>query len=84
MKGLVYWGLFALVLFGAYSFADSYGYIPHSVEMPISAEQSWIVGETKECSSHALDALIARQIGEDPGYVLGQLTATMGHNTRSE
>jgi len=45
------------------------GYVQHSVETSISMQDDWIIGETKECVSAALDFRTAQHLGEEPGYV---------------
>ena len=47
---------------------DSTGYISHKVETSISAQSSWMVGESKSCTSIPFDAELGSALGEKPGY----------------
>ena len=47
---------------------DSSGYISHEVEATITAQSTWMVGESKECLSYPLDSQSARALGKEPGY----------------
>jgi hypothetical protein len=47
------------------------GYSQHSVETSISMDGNWIVGETKECKSYPLSPMVAKFVGDEPGYAAG-------------
>lgn len=75
-------GLGALLiwyLFQAYDWVvDSSGYVSHSVEASISAQQNWIVGETKPCFSVPLDKNTAKLLNKSVGYVAETITCDDG------
>ena len=74
--------LFALALLGAmwagWDVIDSQGWIPHTVQTKISAKENWFVGETKECSSYALDRDSAKVINKPVGSVVEQIDCDDG------
>lgn len=43
--------LLGAAIYGGYQKLESVGYISHSVETVITAQGSWMVGESKECTS---------------------------------
>jgi hypothetical protein len=53
-----------------YEMIDEHGLIEHSVQSRITAEPSWIVGETKDCTSYPL---ASAQGNLDQGYAVGAL-----------
>jgi hypothetical protein len=54
------------------------GYARHSVETSISAQQNWIVGETKACSSFPLRDMEAYRLGKEPGYIAASINCDDG------
>jgi hypothetical protein len=52
---------------------DSTGYISHKVESTITADPSWINGESRTCISHPLDAQNAGELDKPAGYALSGL-----------
>lgn len=54
------------------------GYVQHSIETSISAQQSWMVRETKDCSSAALDSETAINLGKEAGYVASSINCGDG------
>jgi len=62
------------VAIGPASWADVYdgvmpdGYARHSVETSITVDENWIVGETKDCKSYPLIPVVAKFVGNEPGY----------------
>ncbi len=49
---------------------DGTGYISHRVESPITADPSWLIGETETCVSRPLDRDNARILNKPTGYAL--------------
>jgi hypothetical protein len=49
---------------------DSTGYISHKVESTITADPSWIIGESRTCTSNPLDLLSAKELHKPIGYAL--------------
>jgi hypothetical protein len=43
--------LLGAALYGGYQWLESDGYISHTVETVITAQNNWFVGESKECTS---------------------------------
>jgi hypothetical protein len=71
-------GLFIIcLLIIFYQWADS-NWIPHHADTMISAEESWFVGESKECVSSPLDTKTAAAVGKDAGYAVDSLTCDSG------
>jgi hypothetical protein len=72
------------VVYPVYSGLDSLGWISHREETTITAEVSWFVGESKECTSYPLDAAMARATGKETGYAVASLFCDSGpvHNVR--
>ena len=78
--GLIALAIIATVLYSLYlMFAsdpvapkelDSTGYISHRVESTITADPTWINGESRTCISHPLDAQNAAYLGKRAGYAL--------------
>ena len=54
------------------------GYARHSVETSVSAQQNWIVGEIKECSSLPLRDMEAYRLGKEPGYIAASINCDDG------
>jgi hypothetical protein len=57
---------------------DSTGYISHKVESTITADPSWINGESRTCISHPLDAQSASELDKPAGYALWGLDCSGG------
>jgi hypothetical protein len=57
---------------------DATGYISHRVESTITADPSWIIGETKTCISNPLDSLNAGVLQKPVGYALWGLQCGPG------
>lgn len=64
--------------FGIYSALDENGQISHSVETSISAQENWLVGESKGCTSPVLDAKTAQYLHQEPGYVASLVACDNG------
>jgi hypothetical protein len=82
LKPIILWssGIFLVIILAAaaYSAADESGYISHSVETSISAQENWLIGEAKECTSPVLNAKTAHYIGQEDGYVAVFVTCDNG------
>jgi hypothetical protein len=78
LKLVLRWLVAGTVVYGIYAFADYEGYIQHGVETTITAQQNWIVGETKECWSPVLDKEIAGKIGKEDGNVTSSINCDDG------
>ncbi len=82
IKSIVLWtaGIFFLCAtpFGIYSAMDENSQVPHSVETSISAQENWLVGESKECTSPVLDTKTAHYINQEPGYVASFVSCDNG------
>lgn len=50
------------LVFGGYNWLDGQGYISHSRETTITAEASWLVGESKTCYSTPIEPQLATSI----------------------
>jgi len=78
MMGYVFWAVLIALPICVYLYASSEGYIPHSVDTSISAQSSWMVGESKACHSYALDATNARLSDRKEGSVIGPIVCDDG------
>ena len=78
----------SLATAGPASWVDVYdgvmpeGYSRHSVETWVSADENWIVGETKECKSYPLIPVGARYFGREPGDASGSFLCGDGPKHR--
>src|SRR5437588_3529025 len=61
-----------------YSALDEAGYLPHTRETIITAEQSWIVGESKTCFSVPLERQEARELHRHVGDVTRSVRCDSG------
>jgi hypothetical protein len=66
------------IVYFSYQGVVSSGWMPHTVETQITAQQNWLVGETKECLSTPLDAEVARSLGKPNGYALSHISCDDG------
>jgi hypothetical protein len=57
---------------------DATGYISHKVESTITADPSWIIGETRTCITNPLDSLNAGALQKPVGYALWGLQCGPG------
>ena len=58
--------------------SDEYGWIPHSRQSTITARQDWIIGESKTCTSFALDPSVAKLSKGTPYDVTGVIQCDDG------
>ncbi|HLI63189.1 MAG TPA: hypothetical protein VKV05_07295 [Terriglobales bacterium] len=65
-------------VFGLYDWADSQGYVSHSLETPIQAQGNWMVGETKDCNSFPLDSSGAKLWDKPVGYAAAEIACDGG------
>lgn len=75
--------LFTIIFFGAiiywaYSGLDSAGWISHTEETVITAQDNWLVGENKACVSIPLDSESARLTNKDFGYAFSKIECDDG------
>ena len=56
--------------YAIYTFADSEGYIQHTVETTISARSDWLPGESKECLSYTRKREWATFQDKEVGYAM--------------
>ncbi len=75
---LILVGAAIALLANLYHWVDSTGWIPHHEDTTISAESSWMVGESKECVSYPLNAKTAAAIGKDAGYAAARIVCDSG------
>lgn len=78
------WGCLILLCFvgyaiyGGYKWLDTMGWISHREDTVITAGNSWLVGESKECWSAPLNAEGAAQSGKPIGYAMSSVTCDDG------
>lgn len=73
-------GLLIFMSFGIYEWLDGQGYVPHTVEATIQAQQNWLVGESKDCASSTLDSNGAARQNKSVGYALAFVLCDGGPN----
>jgi len=90
--GYVTFGIFAALIYLFYlgiandpivpQDLDSTGYFSHKIQTTITAQDSWIVGESKDCMSYPLNAEAARNAGKEQGYAFSNVDCDNGpgHN----
>jgi hypothetical protein len=61
-----------------YSSLDSRGWVPHSEDSVITAQESWLVGESKDCFSVPLDWSTASAEHKESGYALSSISCDNG------
>ncbi len=69
-------------LVAVYEWADSAGRISHYEETWITAQTNWLVGESKDCTSYALDSRMAQAYGTKAGYAFLALACDDGPEHR--
>jgi hypothetical protein len=66
-----------------YENADSSGIIPHNEETTISAQPTWLVGESKDCVSYPLLTYAqAAPLGRPVGYAVDRINCDNGPQHR--
>jgi hypothetical protein len=82
---LVLYGLCAAVYQG-WLWLDRAGYRSHSVDTVITAQENWMPGESKSCTSIPLRREEARQAGKPNGYIFSRIACDDGpdHNVKVE
>ena len=71
-------GLLIFATFGIYNWIDENGYLPHTVEASIQAQQNWLVGETKLCSSVPLGYQFSQLRNKKEGFVAALIDCNGG------
>jgi hypothetical protein len=73
----------AAISWGAYDGLDSLGWIPHNEETAITAQSSWLVGESKECVSYPpFNQAEAYPLGKPVGYAVALIKCDDGPEHR--
>jgi hypothetical protein len=69
-------------IYGAYEGLDSIGWISHKAEASITAESSWMEGESKTCISTPFNSEAAKSFNKPVGYAMAFLNCDDGpsHN----
>jgi hypothetical protein len=70
------------LVFGGYNWLDGQGYISHSRETTITAEASWLVGESKTCYSTPIEPQVATSMKTNAWDVTHSIIATKAQNTK--
>lgn len=65
-------------VWAAYNGLDSSGWVPHTVGSVITAQASWMVGESKDCASRPLDSATASAESKPVGYAFGAVECDDG------
>jgi hypothetical protein len=69
----------AAISWGAYEELDSAGWIPHNEETIITAQPSWLIGESKECLSYPpFNQAEAYPLGKPVGYAVARMKCDDG------
>jgi|SRR5882672_2523941 len=74
--------LAVLLAVPSYFGLDEKGWVPHTLETVITAQATWIGGESKDCVSYPLDAKTAERLSRETGDAMTMITCDDGPSHR--